>query len=103
MTVEHVPKESRFVVRIGADTAELTYTLPDVHTIDLQHTSVPESARGHGVADALAEAAFAYARAQGLQVIPTCPFVRRWLIKHPEQHDLVRLPPGGADVGQLHR
>jgi uncharacterized protein len=89
MTVEHRPGEHRFVVRLDDGEGELTYTRPDPKTIDLQHTRVPQSGRGQGVADALATAAFAYARAEGLRVIPTCPFVRAWLARHAEVGDLL--------------
>lgn len=92
MTVEHRPDEHRFVVRLADGEGELVYTRPDPKTINLRHTGVPESGRGHGVADALATAAFAYARAQGLRVIPTCPFVRTWLSRHPEMRDLLASP-----------
>jgi predicted GNAT family acetyltransferase len=87
--VEHRPQERRFVAEVGSGQAELTYTLPARGVIDLQHTAVPEGARGHGVAEALARAAFDYARANGLRVIPTCPFVRSWLTRHPEERDLI--------------
>ena len=89
MTVEHDEKNSRFVVHVDGSEAELAYTLPGARLIDLQHTFVPESARGHHVAEALAEAAFAYAREHGLRVVPSCPFVRRWLRTHPEEAKLV--------------
>jgi predicted GNAT family acetyltransferase len=89
MTVEHEETAQRFVVHLDGADAELTYTRPDAPTIDLQHTEVPEAGRGRGVADALAGAAFAYARSQGLKVMPTCPFVRRWLEHHPEERDLL--------------
>jgi predicted GNAT family acetyltransferase len=92
MTVEHRPDEHRFVVQLDGGDAELTYTRPDAKTIDLRHTGVPKSGRGHGVADALAAAAFAYARAEGLRVIPTCPFVQGWLGRHPEGRDLIDAP-----------
>jgi len=83
IVVEHEPGNQRFIVRLPGGDAELTYTRPDRQTIDLKHTEVPESGRGHGVAEALAHAAMGYARKEGLQVIPTCPFVRRWLGRHP--------------------
>jgi len=89
MTVEHQPAADRFVVHLDGGDAELTYARPDGRTIDLQHTEVPEVGRGRGVADAMAQAAFDYARAQGLKVIATCPFVRRWLAHHPEEHELL--------------
>ena len=50
MTVEHDEKGGRFFVRLEGDEADLTYTRIGPKLIDLQHTYVPESARGHGVA-----------------------------------------------------
>ena len=72
--------------------AELIYTRVGPKLIDLQHTYVPDGARGHGVADALAKAAFDFARERGFRVVPTCPFVRRWLATHPEELKLVDPP-----------
>ena len=89
MTVEHQEPESRFVVRIGGDEAELAYNRPGPGLIDIQHTFVPSAARGQGVAESLATAAFEYAREQNLRVIPSCPFVRGWLEHHPEEAALV--------------
>ena len=89
MKVEHDEAGGRFFVRFGDADADLAYTRVGPKLIDLQHTYVPESARGHGVAEALAEAAFEYAREHGDRVIPSCPFVRVWLRRHPEQLKLV--------------
>jgi len=90
--VEHDEAASRFFVRVDGDEAELAYTRVGPRLIDLQHTYVPESARGHGLAEAMAEAAFDYAKERGLRVVPTCPFVRRWLASHPERAKLVDAP-----------
>jgi len=95
MKVEHEQQDmhgGRFVVRFGDDEAELVYTRVGPKLIDMQHTYVPESARGHGVAEELAKAAFAYAREQGYRVVPTCPFVREWLRSHPDEAKLVDAP-----------
>ena len=87
--IEHRSREQRFVAELAEGEAELRYALPAPGVIDLQHTAVPEGERGHGVAEALARAAFDYARAHKLRVIPTCPFVRSWLTRHPEENDLI--------------
>jgi predicted GNAT family acetyltransferase len=89
MKVEHDEERGRFSVRVGDDEAELMYTLPGPGIMDIQHTFVPESGRGHGIADLLAEAAFAWAREKRYRVVPTCPFVRTWLATHPEEAKLV--------------
>ena len=89
MKVEHDEEQGRFTVRVGDDEAELVYTLPGPGIMDIQHTFVPETARGHGVAELMAEAAFEYAREKRYRVVPTCPFVRKWLGSHPELATLV--------------
>ncbi len=89
MQVEHDETENRFFVRVGDEEADLAYTRPGRGLLDIQHTYVPESARGQGIAEALATAAFDYARRRGDRVIPTCPFVRKWLVGHPEEAALV--------------
>ena len=92
MNIEHDASNSRFIVRFDGDDAELAYAMAGGRIIDLVHTYVPESARGHGVAEALAKAAMDYARERGFKVVPTCPFVRRWLAHHPEEAKLVDAP-----------
>ena len=94
MTIEHDENGSRFIARVDDDgeEAELDYLMAGPKLIDLHHTYVPEDARGHGLAEALAKAAFDYAREQGYRVVPTCPFVRRWLAHHPDEAKLVDPP-----------
>ena len=92
MEVHHDPGSQRFFIPIGDGEAVLSYTMFSDDIIDLQHTEVPRSARGQGVADALIRSALAYARAHGLHVIVTCPFAQRWLRKHPDER-----PAGAVD------
>ena len=92
MQVEHVEDENRFVVRMDGEEAELTYLPAGPKLVDIQHAYVPEDERGHGVAEALAAAAFEFARERGYRVAPTCPFVRRWLGTHPAEATLVEAP-----------
>ena len=62
MTVEHDPDTSRFFVRLPDGEAELFYQPFSEDVLDLQHTEIPPSGRGHGVGDALVRAALTYAR-----------------------------------------
>ena len=87
--VEHDAAGSRFVIRLGEEEAELTYRLVGSRFV-LEHTEVPKSQRGRGLADELAHAALEYARANYLSVIPICPFVKKYLERHPEYEVLVR-------------
>lgn len=68
---------------------ELTYRNIAPHTLDLIHTGVDPALRRRGIAAALVRAALAYARQQKLRVVPTCPYVERWLERHPQELDLV--------------
>ena len=89
VTIRHDPEGQRFFVQFEDGDAELVYTEPSPNVMDIQHTFVPESGRGHGVADALADAAFDFARDHKRRVVPTCPFIRRWLSSHPERAELL--------------
>jgi predicted GNAT family acetyltransferase len=52
--------------------------------IALVHTEVLPSHRGQGVGDRLVRFALDDARRRGLRVIPSCPYVRAYLERHPE-------------------
>jgi predicted GNAT family acetyltransferase len=87
--IEHDAAARRFVQRLDAGDAYLSYTSAADGTLDLQHTIVPEGERGQGVGESLVSAAMAHAREQGVRIVPSCPFVQSWLDEHPEARDLV--------------
>lgn len=87
--VVHNEAARRFEAKLGDATAFADYRLRDGVMI-LPHTEVPDAFAGHGVGGQLARAALSYAREQGLEVIPTCPFVAGYIAKHPEWHDIVQ-------------
>ena len=87
--VQHDARARRFYVRLPHGLAYLAYAPAGDGVVEFQHTFVPEEAAGHGLGSALATAAFAWAREQGLHVIPTCPYVTEWLGRHHEVLDLV--------------
>jgi predicted GNAT family acetyltransferase len=90
--VENDSGQQRFLVRLPEGSGELQYRRIPPRALELVHTEVAPTLRGRGVGDALAEAAMAYARAEQLSIVASCPFVQRWLEKHPEHHDLVLKP-----------
>ena len=85
MVVEHDPERQRFFIALADGEAELFYAPFGDDILDLQHTEVPRSAQGQGVSDVLVRGALAYAREHDFRVIATCPYVQRWLRKHPEE------------------
>lgn len=60
--------------------------------IALLHTEVLPEYEGQGVGSRFARGVFADLRARELKVIPKCPFIVRWLERHPEEHDLLARP-----------
>jgi uncharacterized protein len=76
-------KEERFEVSIDGVLAGLTYRRRGDRLI-LVHTGVPDALGGRGVGGLLVQAAVAKATAEGLTVVPLCPFARSWLERHPD-------------------
>lgn len=63
-----------------------------VHTdgvFDLQHTIVEKAFEGRGIAGGLVRHVLDGIRQSGEKVIPTCPYVKSWIEKHPDYADLV--------------
>ena len=87
--IEHEAERQRFVARFPEGQGELVYRRTPSGALDLVHTGVDPRLRRRGIGESLVRAALAYARANRLQVIPTCPFVARWLEKHPGERDVV--------------
>jgi len=80
--------ERRFEVSDGREIASLQYALRSGR-LYLIHTEVPKALEGRGYGSALARTALEYARREKLQVVPSCPFVRAYLRRHPEYASLV--------------
>jgi predicted GNAT family acetyltransferase len=56
------------------------------------HTEVDDRMEGQGVGGQLVRGVMQVARDQGFTILPRCPFVRAYMRKHEETHDL--LAPG---------
>jgi predicted GNAT family acetyltransferase len=82
-------KKSQFEYVEDGHTAVAAYTKrPDA--LILTHTEVPKELGGRGIGNKLAEFAMTYAREHDLRVVPLCPFMSKYIDKHPEHKDLVR-------------
>jgi predicted GNAT family acetyltransferase len=87
-TVTHNESERRFEMPVTGGLAVLEYQR-SAGQIDLLHTMVPAEDEGNGHGTTLVQAAFDYARRANLEVVPTCPFVKAYVEKHPDQRDIV--------------
>ena len=73
----------RFTIDVDGTEAELVYELQPGRLV-LLHTEVPEALEGQGIGGRLVRAAAERAAAEGLTVVPRCPFARGWLERHPD-------------------
>ena len=78
----------RFETRIDGETAFAEYERQG-GVVTFTHTIVPPALEGRGVGSALVKAALAGAREAGLKVVPACPFVARYIERHPDERDLL--------------
>ncbi|MGD0311264.1 MAG: GNAT family N-acetyltransferase [Acidimicrobiales bacterium] len=94
-----LPEQSRFELNVDGRVAELVYRVEGRHLV-LVHTEVPEALGGQGIGGRLVQAAVERAAAEGLTIVPRCPFARQWLERHPDA--AARVPVDG-DAGQTGR
>lgn len=88
-TIEHDAGRTRFVAKVEGQEAYLDYAITDDETLDFRRTYVPPALRGGRLASDLVAAGFAYAKAHGLRVIPTCGYVQRQVERTPEYQEVV--------------
>lgn len=85
--------ESRFELAEQDGLAELIYRRR-ANRLVLVHTGVPSKLEGHGIGGRLVKAAVGRAAAEGLTVVPLCPFARDWLERHPDTAGTVNVDWG---------
>ncbi|MFH5926952.1 GNAT family N-acetyltransferase [Roseomonas xinghualingensis] len=84
--------KARFVARVDGVEGEGVLTISTVSDVLViaDHTLVPDTLRGRGVASMLAEALIADGRSKGYRIMPLCPFVRAQALRHPEWSDIIQ-------------
>ena len=88
-TVTDRSESSRFEAHVdGALAGSAEYRLTGT-TIVFTHTEVDDAHAGQGVGSTLVRQALDDVRERGLTVVPVCPFVKRWIERHPEYADLL--------------
>jgi hypothetical protein len=88
--VVDVPDESRFEIRVDGRRAGLAAYQLHPDRIVFLHTEIDDEREGQGLGGVLVRGALDSARGRGLRVVPSCPFVRGWIARHPDYADLVR-------------
>jgi uncharacterized protein len=86
------PDRERYELHVDGDLAGFAEYRGRKETRSFTHTEIDERFEGQGLGGVLVSAALDDVRANGMQVIPICPFVKSYLQRHPEYVDLVDEP-----------
>jgi uncharacterized protein len=76
--------DSRLEIHADGELAELVYRTRAGRLI-LVHTEVPDALGGRGLGGELVRAAISKATAEGMTLVPLCPFARSWLERHKDE------------------
>ena len=79
----------RYVATVDGHEAEITFSRTSATLIIVDHTGVPDTLRGRGVGQALAQKVIEDARENGWRIIALCPFFKAQVQRHPEWADAI--------------
>ncbi len=82
-------EQSRYEVHLGGETVAIADYVKQPGTVSFTHTKTFAGHEGQGLAGRMIDRALREARAEELQVIPFCSFVRHYIAGHEEFLDLV--------------
>ena len=88
LNVIDVPERHRFEAVLDGELVGFAAYQKTDELIVFTHTEVDSSLEGQGVGGALVREALDHVRELGLRVLPICPFVQAWMLRHPEYTDL---------------
>ncbi len=89
LVVRDNPTELRYEALRDGELVGLIRYRVEPGVIVLVHTEVDDAVEGTGVGSQLVRDALDDIRARGLRLVPVCPFVAAYLLRHPEYSDLV--------------
>lgn len=87
LDIRHDAAQSCFECQVDGLRCVIDYRLQG-EVMHIDHTEVPPALEGRGIAAAMVRFALAHAREHGLKVNPLCSYVRVYMQRHAETHDL---------------
>jgi uncharacterized protein len=82
-------EKHRYELTVDGHVAATYYKIDD-GVITFIHTEVPPELGGKGIGSKLIRGALDSVRADGLKVVPQCPFVKAFIDKNPDYQDLLK-------------
>ena len=93
VVTSHNQEKHRYEAHIDGELAGFVQYLPSVGLVTFNHTEVDDEFEGKGVGSTLVRFALDDARSDGSRrVLVTCPFITKWIGKHPEYAELLETP-----------
>ncbi|MCZ2830157.1 GNAT family N-acetyltransferase [Modestobacter sp. VKM Ac-2986] len=89
ITVVDVPERGRFEIRDDDRVVGFATYHVDGELMTLPHTEVDPAMGGRGLGTRLVAGVLTSARERHLHVLPYCSFIRKYLLEHPADLDLV--------------
>jgi predicted GNAT family acetyltransferase len=89
VTVIDNPSEHRFEGYVDGTLVGFVVYESQPEGLVLVHTEVDDEFEGQGVGSALAAGVLDEIRRRGIVIVARCPFVSRYISRHPEYGDLV--------------
>jgi predicted GNAT family acetyltransferase len=87
--VRDAPEAERYEIHVDGALAGFAEYRRRPGLIAFTHTEIDDAHEGQGLATTLIRHALDAARADGLAVLPFCPFVNGYISRHAEYADLV--------------
>lgn len=89
LKVVNNPAASRYQIFVDGEVAGFADYQRRGSTVSFTHTVIDSKFEGRGLGSKLARGALDGAREAGSAVLPFCPFIRRYIQRHPAYLDLV--------------
>jgi uncharacterized protein len=87
--IRKVPDRHRFEILVDGEQAGLCNYRDESERRVFIHAEIDPAREGQGLGGKLVAAALDATRAEGLAVVPDCPFVAAFIERHPDYADLV--------------
>ncbi|RYZ20536.1 MAG: N-acetyltransferase [Chitinophagaceae bacterium] len=91
MEIRNNPSARRFETEVDGEAAFIEYRMQG-DIIALLHTWVPPALEGRGIAGALAKWSLEWVKEHKVPLLVYCPYVKKWMEKHPEYDGLLQKP-----------
>lgn len=85
------PSTQRFELATEAGVAYVSYRVTG-GVVSLDHTEVPDALTGRGIGATLVKGTLELIGSRKQQVIANCPFVARYIERHPEYRGILAQP-----------